>query len=108
MRTAKALTRLHRCAGSPEPSLVVCVISTIISCAGSLYLVLKENSFRAPYSKGKDFVYRLLAWMYYFLALEHHFIGCMKCNAPVVFIGINKVGVNSFSLEKSLVLLCTI
>ena len=35
VRTAKALVRLCRCAGSPEPSLVTCVISTIISWAGS-------------------------------------------------------------------------
>ena len=35
MRTAKALVRLRGCAGSPEPSLVAYVISTIISWAGS-------------------------------------------------------------------------
>ena len=35
MRTAKVLARLRGCAGSPEPSLVAYVISTIISCAGS-------------------------------------------------------------------------
>ena len=35
VRTAKALARLPGCAGSPEPSLVVYVISTIISWAGS-------------------------------------------------------------------------
>ena len=35
VRTAKALARLRRCAGSPEPSLVAYVISTIISWAGS-------------------------------------------------------------------------
>ena len=34
-RTAKALARLRRCWGSPEPSLVAYVISTIISWAGS-------------------------------------------------------------------------
>ena len=34
--TAKALVRLRECAGSPEPSLVAYVISTIISWAGSL------------------------------------------------------------------------
>ena len=34
-RTAKALARLCGCAGSPEPSLVAYVISTIISWAGS-------------------------------------------------------------------------
>ena len=36
VRTAKALARLRRCAGSPEPSLVAYVISTIISWAGSV------------------------------------------------------------------------
>ena len=35
MRTAKALARLRGCAGSPEPSLVVCLMNTIISWAGS-------------------------------------------------------------------------
>ena len=35
VRTAKALARLHRCAGLPEPLLVAYVISTIISWAGS-------------------------------------------------------------------------
>ena len=37
-RTAKALARLRGCAGSPEPSLVAYVISTIISWAGSFCL----------------------------------------------------------------------
>ena len=35
VRTVMALVKLYGCAGSPEPSLVACVISTIISCAGS-------------------------------------------------------------------------
>ena len=35
VRTAKALARLRRCAGKPEPSLVAYVISTITSWAGS-------------------------------------------------------------------------
>ena len=35
LQTAKALARLHGCAGLPEPSLVAYVISTIISWAGS-------------------------------------------------------------------------
>ena len=35
IQTAKALARLPWCAGSPEPSLVTHVISTIISWAGS-------------------------------------------------------------------------
>ena len=37
-RTVKALVRLPGCAGSPEPSLVVYVISTIISWAGSFMI----------------------------------------------------------------------
>ena len=35
VRTAKALARLRRCAGSSEPSLVAYVISTVISWDGS-------------------------------------------------------------------------
>ena len=35
VRTAKTLAKLRRCTGSPEPSLVEYVISTIISWAGS-------------------------------------------------------------------------
>ena len=38
LRTAKALARLHGCAGSSEPSLVAYVISIIISWAGSFYV----------------------------------------------------------------------
>ena len=34
--TASALARLRECAGLPEPSLVACVTSTIISWAGSI------------------------------------------------------------------------
>ena len=40
VRTAKTLVRLRGFAGPPEPSLVAYVISTIISWAGSSYLVL--------------------------------------------------------------------
>ena len=36
VRTAKALARLRGCAGSPEPSLVAYVISTMVSWAGQL------------------------------------------------------------------------
>ena len=42
-QTAKALARLRGCAGSPEPSLVAYVISTIISWAGS-YVVYDNES----------------------------------------------------------------
>ena len=44
VRTAKALARLHGCAGSPEPSLVAYVISTIISWAGSNCFVILKTS----------------------------------------------------------------
>ena len=38
VRTAKALARLRRCAGSPEP-LLVAYVSTIISCSSWLILL---------------------------------------------------------------------
>ena len=38
VRRAKALARLRRCGGSPEPSLVAYVIKTIISWAGSIQI----------------------------------------------------------------------
>ena len=37
VQTAKALARLHGCAGLPEPSLVAYMISTIMSWAGPNY-----------------------------------------------------------------------
>ena len=40
VRTAKALVRLRWCAGSPEPSLVAYVISTIISWAAQMMLYI--------------------------------------------------------------------
>ena len=45
--TAKALARLRGCAGSPEPSLVAFVISTIISWAGSLLVSVAELLYHA-------------------------------------------------------------
>ena len=51
VRTAKALARLRGCEGSPEPSLVAYVISTIISCAGSFYYVSKTNTTFYYFSK---------------------------------------------------------
>ena len=54
VRTAKALARLRRCAGSPKPSLVTYVISTIISWAGSyilLFLGLYHHSSEIAYCK---------------------------------------------------------
>ena len=44
VRTAKALARLRGCVGSPEPSLVAYVISTIISWAGSYYEQRRHDS----------------------------------------------------------------
>ena len=44
VRTAMALARLCGCAGSPETSLVAYVISTKISCAGSL-----DDNFREKF-----------------------------------------------------------
>ena len=49
VRTAKALARLRRCVGSPEPSLVTYVISTIISWAGSISIqIFPEGAFWVP------------------------------------------------------------
>ena len=44
VRTGKALARLRECAGAPEPSLVVYVICTIISLAGSIHDTLTLHS----------------------------------------------------------------
>ena len=44
VRTMKALARLRGCAGSPEPSLVAYMISTIISWAGSITNYLRWNT----------------------------------------------------------------
>ena len=46
--TVKALARPRRCAGSPKPSLVACVISTIISWAGSIIQIYRKNSNKCP------------------------------------------------------------
>ena len=48
VQTAKAVARLHGCAGSPEPSLVACMISTIISCAGSFGISHKVHHMTKP------------------------------------------------------------
>ena len=39
---AKVLTRLPGCAGSPEPSLFTCVISTLFSRAASFYFAEED------------------------------------------------------------------
>ena len=43
VQIVKALARLRKCAGSPEPSLVAYVIRTIISWAGSYYYTLRHS-----------------------------------------------------------------
>ena len=48
MRTAKALARLRACAGSPEPSLITQVISTMISCSGSNNLKIDPLEIQHP------------------------------------------------------------
>ena len=59
MRTAKALSRLRRCADLPKPSLVVYVISTIISWAGSNFFFSdffeKDVCKSQAFSKGMHF-----------------------------------------------------
>ena len=45
VRTAKALARLRGCAGSPPPSLIAYVISTIISWAGSYIIIWQFHRF---------------------------------------------------------------
>ena len=51
VRTAKALARLCGCAGSPEPSLVAYVISTIIWWAGSFSDCWLAYLFKSNYSR---------------------------------------------------------
>ena len=44
VRTAKTLARLRECAGSPEPSLVAYMVSTIISWADSYHTLGKSSN----------------------------------------------------------------
>ena len=44
LQTTKALARLQLCAGSPEPLLVACMVSTLFSCAGSFFVHLLLSS----------------------------------------------------------------
>ena len=62
VRTVKALVRLRECAGSPEPSLVAYVVSTIISCwlCGVLLLFLLVPK------EGLDL------WLLHFLEIYFH------------------------------------
>ena len=57
MQTAKALARLRGCAGSPEPSLVAYVISTIISWASSIIIWTMKYSSDTKKSN-KEVVYQ--------------------------------------------------
>ena len=43
--------RLSKCAGSPEPSLYTCMISTSISIAGTNTVVILQRWFRTFYLK---------------------------------------------------------
>ena len=50
VRTAKALARLGGCTGSPESSLVTCVISTVISWAGPTFFSVLLKNISCEYS----------------------------------------------------------
>ena len=65
VRTAKALVRLCRCAGSPEPSLVAYVISTIISWAGSFWIFYRQNFLGNPISR--EAICVILVWAIFIL-----------------------------------------
>ena len=62
----KALARLRRCAGSPEPSLVACVISTIISWAGifsqQLLFIYLTLTFRGEWGRRLYYSYFYAAY----------------------------------------------
>ena len=61
-RTAKALARLRECIGSPESSLVDCMISTIISWAGSFCILLYDiSSLTLPCIMGHQRYFKSLA-----------------------------------------------
>ena len=77
VRTAKALARLRGCAGSPEPSLVAYVISTIISWAGSNIRIST-----AIWSFFHIFTF-FLKW--FFTNLEHIFRNCSQLHNLVIF-----------------------
>ena len=68
VRTAKALARLRGCTGSPEPSLVAYVISTIISWAGSnealqkLEHVESRHGFKYVIPRSEQSVYMAINW----------------------------------------------
>ena len=80
VRTAKALARLRGCAGSPEPSLVAYVISTIISWAGSKdHLEEMKSSNRPNLGKLRMTYYQRILFSDYLLS---HFMNSnCKCKA---------------------------
>ena len=65
-RTVKALARLHGCTGSPEPSLVAYVISTIILWDGLFVKFIMQNFLSL----------RLQSFPYFF---QRHFHNCCFC-----------------------------
>ena len=67
VRTAKALARLRGCAGSPEPSLVAYVISTIVSWSGSfnisrIILPRLQSYYVLLYSKNLRLEVLIVGW----------------------------------------------
>ena len=82
VRTAKALVRLGGRAGSPKPSLVAYVISTIISCAGSNRVCTACHSlcmFWTPYSLLKLYFsnFRVVKFFGYSKLLRYAISHCM-------------------------------
>ena len=77
MRTVKALARLRKCAGSPEPSL----ISTIISWAGINYLFSFNNfaAFNEINGLFKVQYYHISGWVKYL---------CRYSGGAMLYIGI--------------------
>ena len=66
LRTTKALARLRGCAGSPEPSLVAYVISTVISCAGSINVFVREKiSFTSHQNQDISCKFSIIIWSSY-------------------------------------------
>ena len=88
VRTAKALVRLGSCTGSPEPSLVAYVISTIISWAG-LYIFWLHSCILKPPCSNFSIITTMLSgvpvpgggggaphiWKWYICAVEDLKIG---------------------------------
>ena len=77
VQTVKALARLRGCAGSPEPSLVAYVVSTIISWAGSDNIVSVSNRMCTSWTQDCLLGFDILSRMKYFMIFSditnHHF-----------------------------------